>query len=93
MYGNNTTHTTGLIFTNHVNQRILQRKIPHSGIEMARRYGTETIDRGARKITIDYEACELAAEDGQDIFPIYSLTIVVSADNVLQTAYFKDEEY
>jgi len=93
MYGNNTIHTTSLIFTNHVNKRILQRNIPNSGIEMARIYGTETIDRGVRKITIDYEACKLADEDGQDIFPIFSLTIVVSEDNVLKTAYFKNEEY
>jgi hypothetical protein len=90
MHGNNTIYSSGIILTNHANFRITERKIAKDAIELARRYGTETIDDGARKVTIDFEACRIAQDDGINLFPYYSTTIVVSLDNVLKTAYMKD---
>jgi hypothetical protein len=93
MFGNNTTHSIGIIYTNHALQRIAQRNITREAIELTRRYGTETIDDGARKVIIDLDACGFAEEDGVNLFPFYSTTIVVSMDNVLKTAYLKDIQY
>jgi hypothetical protein len=92
MFGNNTTHSTGVIYTNHALQRIAQRKIPREAIELTRRYGTESINDGVRKVIVDLDACSIAEEDGLNLFPFYSTTIVVSMDNVLKTAYMKDIE-
>ena len=90
MFGNNTTHSIGIIYTNHALQRIAQRSISREAVELTRRYGTETIDDGARKVIIDLDACSIAEEDGLNLFPFFSTTIVVSMDNVLKTAYMKD---
>jgi hypothetical protein len=90
MFGNNTTHTTGIIFTNHAMVRTTQRKISRDAIEYTRRYGTESIAAGARKVEIDFDACRIAEEDGINLFPYYSTTIVVSMDNVLKTVYMRD---
>lgn len=92
MFGNNTTHSSGIIYTNHALQRILQRNISREAIELTRRYGTESIDDGARKVIIDFVACGIAEEDGIDLFPFYSTAIVVSMDNVLKTVYMKSIE-
>ena len=90
MFGNNTTHSKSIIFTNHAIQRIAQRMISRDAVEYARRYGTESIVDGAKKVIIDFDACSIAEEDGIDLLPFYSTTIVVSMDNVLKTAYTKD---
>ena len=90
MFGNNTTHSTGIIFTNHALQRITQRNISREAIEFARKYGTESVDSAARVVIIDFTACSIAEEDGINLLPFYSTTIVVSPDNVLKTAYLKD---
>ena len=90
MFGKNTTHSTGIIYTNHALQRIAQRNISRKAIELARQYGTELIDDGARKVIIDFDACSTAEEDGINLFPYYSTTIIVSMDNVLKTAYLKE---
>ena len=90
MFGNNTTHSTGVIYTNHALQRIAQRNISREAIELTRRYGSESIDDGVRKVIIDLDACSIAEEDDVNLFPFYSTTIVVSIDNVLKTAYLKD---
>ncbi len=92
MFGNNTTHSTGIIYTNHALQRIAQRNISREAIELTCKYGTESIDDGARKVIIDLDACSLAEENGLNLFPFYSTTIVVSMDNVLKTAYMKEIE-
>ena len=92
MFGNNTTHSTGIIFTNHALQRIAQRNISREAIDFARRYGSESVDDGARVVMIDFTACSIAEEDGVNLLPYYSTTIVVSPDNVLKTAYLKDIE-
>ena len=62
MKGNNTTPNAGLILTNHVKQRKTEREISQSAINLARRYGTEGHDRGARKVVIDFDACVRAAD-------------------------------
>ena len=90
MFGNNTTHSIGLIYTNHALQRLAQRNISREAVELARRYGTESIDDEARKVIIDFEACSIAEQDGINLLPFYSTTIVVSMDNVLKTAFMKD---
>lgn len=88
MQKNNNLHSINLIFTNHVRDRIQERKIPMNGLEMVRRYGTESEDRGGRKAIIDLEACESASDEGVDIMKYYSLTIVVTGDGILKTAYY-----
>ncbi|WP_028975453.1 DUF4258 domain-containing protein [Spirochaeta cellobiosiphila] len=90
MFGNNTTHSTEIIYTNHAIQRIAQRHISLEAVELTRKYGTETIDDGARKVIIDLDACSFAEEDGVNLFPFFFTTIVVSMDNVLKTAYLKN---
>jgi len=71
MFGNNTTHSTGIIYTNHALQRIVQRNIIREAIELTRRYGTETIDEGARKVISDLDACSFAEDDGVNLFPFF----------------------
>lgn len=68
-----------------------QRQIPQKSIELARRYGTECIDRSDKKVVIDIDACDIAAEDGIDLYPYFTLTIVVTPDNVLKTVYMREK--
>jgi len=60
-------HTQLGLYTNHALQRIAQRNISREAIELTRRYGTESIDDGARKVIIDLDACSIAEEDGVNL--------------------------
>ena len=90
MNGNNTIYDRNLIYTNHANQRINERSIPRNGIELVKKYGTESLDKNSKRITVDFEALEIAENEGIDIMEYFSLTIVVGMDNILKTVYFKD---
>ena len=41
-------------------------------------YGTKFLDRGARKVVIDFEACIGASEDDIDLYAYFGLTIMKS---------------
>ncbi|MGL1892197.1 MAG: hypothetical protein OCD02_11265 [Spirochaetaceae bacterium] len=88
MFGNNTTHKIHITYTNHAKERIVQRGISSQAIELTRKYGTETMTDISKIVTVDYGACSIAEEDGIDLYPYFSTTIVVSMDNVLKTAYY-----
>ena len=90
MNGNNTIYDSNLIYTNHANNRINERNISRHGIELTKKYGTEYIDKNSRRITVDFEALEIAENEGIDIMEYFLLTIVVGIDGILKTAYFKD---
>ena len=90
MNGNNTIYDRNLIFTNHANQSINERNIPRSGIEITKKYGTESVDQNSRKVTVDFDAIEMAEEEGLDIMKYFSLTIVVGMGDILKTVYFRD---
>jgi len=90
MFGKNTIHSSSIIYTNHAIQRITQRQIPRQAVDLTRKYGTEVLKNNGRTVTIDFEACTIAADQGIDLYPYFSTTIVVSPDNVLKTVYLKD---
>ena len=90
MNGNNTIYDRNLIYTNHANNRINERNISRNGIEITKKYGTEFIDQNSKRVTVDFEALEIAGNEGIDIMEYFSLTIVVGIDGILKTAYFKD---
>ncbi len=92
MFGNNSIHNQGLIYTNHAVARINQRHITREAVEFTRKYGTEIENDGAHKVMIDYDACLAAEGDGVNLYPYYATTIVVSEDYVLKTAYLKESE-
>lgn len=90
MFGNNTIHNSSIIPTNHAILRKVHRDIFPEAIELTKKYGTEIPNDSVRKVTIDFEACTIAAEDGIDLYPYFSTTIIVSQDNALKTVYLKD---
>lgn len=89
MHGKNAIYLTNLIYTNHADQRIEERGITRKEIEIAKKYGTELEDCNDHKVTIDFNACQFAADDGIDITSQYSLTIVVAKEGVLKTVYYR----
>ena len=89
-YGKNTIYNSSIIYTNHASQRLAQRDISAKAIELTKKFGTEIINNNIRTVTIDFEACTIAADQGINLYPYYSTTIVVSPDNVLKTVYLKD---
>jgi len=90
MFGNNSVHNISIVYTNHASQRLAQRDISPKAIELTKKFGTEIINSNIRTVTIDFEACTVAADQGVDLYPYFSTTIVVSPDNVLKTVYLKD---
>jgi len=90
MHGNNSIYAIGLSQTNHSLSRMQQRHISSKDISLAQRYGSEEDSQSDRKVTVDLSACEIASEDGIDLIKIYGLTIVVTFDGVLKTAYYRE---
>ncbi len=90
MFGKNTIHSSNIIYTNHASQRLAQRDISSKAIELTKKFGTEINNSNIRTVTIDFAACTVTADQGIDLYPYFSTTIVVSPDNVLKTVYLKD---
>ena len=89
MHGNNSVYNIGVCQTNHSLSRLSQRDISPKDISLALRYGSEEDAKQAKRITVDFSACDIAIEDDIDLIDIYGLTLIVSYDGVLKTAYYK----